>query len=1182
MARLARRVNKEFNMWATLFNSIFQGLSSVFAGSFDPATGYSEYFPGSSYNAITAAFATQGYWAQAGFIYLINEAGFQHFAVLVYLIVLVGGIVSMAMGAPPKMYVWYFMGPALFHFLLGTTVPVYGTAWRVGGVPIDTFEVLKLAETGLKSSKIAQVKGIDVGSFSLPSSTVEVSWVFAEFDGLVSDTIQTFIDWIGVYSIGGDAASSSLTAKLPVSLGGSGPNDSSGRWFLLSNLKWGYLDTIASARLSSPELRDAFITFMAGTCGDIFQKNINQSSYTSAAKSQSGIIPAGIFKTKDSSLAVGLPYTANLASTYSKIEGELFTAVPFPLGIRKLSALSNDPSSYSKAVGSLPFIGAVAGMTLEQIQNVNVVPCTTYLDLLMLGFRWESALLYAQLAQQLPGGVNNPDVLPYAMFYGWDLQKFTNEQMFDKNGSKDIKQLIRNTRGTKLDPSDASKPQQQYLLNLILVNMLKNEFLMAPNAASRNVKFTSTESAANAIEMYQKTVGSRTKFGEIYSWAMMMPYLQGLLLYILAIGYPFACIMIIAPRCGKIMFTWASFWVWAKLWDLGFAIVSILERSVWSTLGNSAKATTMAPLLTQMQDFGATTLNFKVGSTILDSITFTNGAGLTTDIANLALLDRAMTLFSNMDLDLQNSYYIYIMSALYFAVPAVMGQLVLGAKSGIAGMVTQSFQQMAQETGGRAGRALTQQLSRQAEASNQGVDQALYAKNLQNSGLLAKALSTQNSAAKEDLYKSALNANSEGLSNQSQMIAHALGGRKADAAYGFAFTSQLLSSPQNVAPALIALGIEKNAGFADRLLNKAKEMNGASISSFGGSNGASVSGSSIASNGASIVGGKSLPGVAFNAGDSTGGNATGAMSASMGTIHGFGNSIGGAPLSGAPISMNGASVGELRNQFNGAILNGIGSGVEIAGRRTSYQLEREQLQNQAGLTAQRGDISLESFNSSALSQRYQRDAQFLNSEAKGTSQDNAWYQKNAYAQQMAQEFGGLDMTLPQVGPKSTDDNYLARSGLAGADAQVQSHFFSNYLPEHMIGRRDAYEGNRFDNSFENYKNDLEQFGFGSKSLSAIWHSRVTDPISETGIGIKQMSQIVAQEAGKLRSIDFTKPESGVGVIANFLSYSNGGTSTGPAGTAGYVKGGSSSVSTSSYPSSIRVPNDLSSAKIGRR
>lgn len=64
-------------------------------------------------------------------------------------------------------------------------------------------------------------------------------------------------------------------------------------------------------------------------------------------------------------------------------------------------------------------------------------------------------------------------------------------------------------------------------------------------------------------------------------FATMVPYIQGLILFLLSVSFPFFCIFLLMPgRIGS-FFTWMGLWVWVKSWDIGFAVVAILRELLW-------------------------------------------------------------------------------------------------------------------------------------------------------------------------------------------------------------------------------------------------------------------------------------------------------------------------------------------------------------------------------------------------------------------------------------------------------------------------------------------------------------------------------------------------------------------------------------------------------------------------
>lgn len=70
----------------------------------------------------------------------------------------------------------------------------------------------------------------------------------------------------------------------------------------------------------------------------------------------------------------------------------------------------------------------------------------------------------------------------------------------------------------------------------------------------------------------------------IYSYALNLPYWQGLILYLLAITYPFLALLVLIPSHAKVFLFVPLAWLWAKSWDIGFALVMIVDKVLYTLL----------------------------------------------------------------------------------------------------------------------------------------------------------------------------------------------------------------------------------------------------------------------------------------------------------------------------------------------------------------------------------------------------------------------------------------------------------------------------------------------------------------------------------------------------------------------------------------------------------------------
>lgn len=90
---------------------------------------------------------------------------------------------------------------------------------------------------------------------------------------------------------------------------------------------------------------------------------------------------------------------------------------------------------------------------------------------------------------------------------------------------------------------------------------------------------------ANGNYMAAEAEGEKMK---IAYFASALPYIQGILLYILTMSFPFFCLFLLVPGRVGSFFTWASLWLWVKSWDIGFAFVFFLRGVFWELMPHAA------------------------------------------------------------------------------------------------------------------------------------------------------------------------------------------------------------------------------------------------------------------------------------------------------------------------------------------------------------------------------------------------------------------------------------------------------------------------------------------------------------------------------------------------------------------------------------------------------------------
>ncbi|MCB0358402.1 MAG: hypothetical protein KDD44_02160, partial [Bdellovibrionales bacterium] len=71
-------------------------------------------------------------------------------------------------------------------------------------------------------------------------------------------------------------------------------------------------------------------------------------------------------------------------------------------------------------------------------------------------------------------------------------------------------------------------------------------------------------------------------------------YVQGLLLYLLAIAFPFFTVFLLMPGRISSFFVWMALWAWVKSWDIGFAFIHIIRDLLWQNTNKTIQSLEVA------------------------------------------------------------------------------------------------------------------------------------------------------------------------------------------------------------------------------------------------------------------------------------------------------------------------------------------------------------------------------------------------------------------------------------------------------------------------------------------------------------------------------------------------------------------------------------------------------------
>jgi hypothetical protein len=151
---------------------------------------------------------------------------------------------------------------------------------------------------------------------------------------------------------------------------------------------------------------------------------------------------------------------------------------------------------------------------------------------------------------------------------------------------------------------------------------------------------------------------------EAFTFAMLLPYLQGTLLYVLALTFPFFALMILVPGKAGSFFMWMAGWLWLKSWDLGWAFVMVIDDVLWNLMPHSS---------------------------VYDPHRDPNHGPA-------SIFESAF----NGDMSYSLTGYYSILGVLMTAVPLITGRIILGGKFAIGGALIKGLSGLAQSLGGAA------------------------------------------------------------------------------------------------------------------------------------------------------------------------------------------------------------------------------------------------------------------------------------------------------------------------------------------------------------------------------------------------------------------------------------------------------------------------------------------------
>ena len=167
---------------------------------------------------------------------------------------------------------------------------------------------------------------------------------------------------------------------------------------------------------------------------------------------------------------------------------------------------------------------------------------------------------------------------------GGRAQKLMDPANFIKNGASDGATNWEKAFAEALKTAEADgTPAHELIAAYIIKNALRNT---THSSLTMGVFNRVPFNARRYTEIYEQGAGMH-RFGGMFSleyFARSIPYVQGMLLYLLAMSFPFFAVFLVMPGRATTFMVWCSLWVWVKSWDVGFAMVGVARKVFWQFL----------------------------------------------------------------------------------------------------------------------------------------------------------------------------------------------------------------------------------------------------------------------------------------------------------------------------------------------------------------------------------------------------------------------------------------------------------------------------------------------------------------------------------------------------------------------------------------------------------------------
>ncbi len=641
---------------------------------------------------VAAALETAGYRAQQ---YVLEDLGemLGSLAVLIYISCFILGLAAVTMTNQYSVAVWLLIGPALFHFLIYNTTDAGGAQWQYG------------AFDGGQAAVSEAVIGM---GFEVDS---EVSWFFHEFNVFVSGVVQSMIKVVSNNNI----KEQSLFMVRQRILGEllEAQIESPGLTELVRFNTWTCSNELHAARIIAlgkrdPAFRHTVEYRQAATLyydrpwseirkafEDIYAADKNPALRGGAAEMDA----IAILKGKSARVSTNKHQIRHLGALkylrwlYDKVQLYLTDGMPIVDGKQQSNFTDKSKLFFNEECLKLDTVPNLAKEVKTNDYRQVFMTCEQLWCWMAAGVQVEAVEKAQKAANSIAAAKNGGHMTDeqhdnfLKQIYNDIAKKLTAPdklkvefavEVLGQDGRTTVDKKERYVGGN-VDPDPSVVPIiiAGYMIRKAMqgdvVNSMREQLThhTGSNSTShsfdlsrqKDEKYSSDEMQYFYNEMLEHQYSAQQQ-GMAFTLALMLPYAQGVILYALALLYPFFCLMVLIPGRAGSFLGWMAFWVWAKSWDLGWSFVMVVDTALWQLMPHNGT---------------------------YDPIRDPNNGPIT-------IFETAFEGDSAYSL---SGYYI-LLGMMINSVPIVTGRLVLGAKMAIGGVLVDAMKVVADNYGGQS------------------------------------------------------------------------------------------------------------------------------------------------------------------------------------------------------------------------------------------------------------------------------------------------------------------------------------------------------------------------------------------------------------------------------------------------------------------------------------------------